>query len=194
MALHVRSGVALRPYAEFTSCGDDAFTHSSGGAHLFVLVDALGHGPDAAKSAKKVREVLAASAGDPLLTLFRAADRCLAGHRGAVMSAIRVAGDSVMFAGIGNVDIFGPAERPRPATRPGTLGKGVARLREEQLEVRQGDRWVLATDGLRARDMRRALDEVATLDASDAARELIARAGRHDDDAGVVVMDFGEAP
>ena len=183
----------MRPYAELTSCGDEAFTSLEGPAQLFALVDALGHGPDAAKSAKKVREVLAAQPAQPLSTLFTAADRCLSGHRGAVMSCIRIEGDAVIFAGIGNVDIFGPVDRPRPACRPGTLGKGIRPIREEQLQVKPGDRWILATDGLRARDMRRVMNEVAGLSAADAARELIARAGRHDDDSGVVVLDFGGA-
>jgi hypothetical protein len=194
MSIQVRCGVALRPALEFTSCGDEAFTSIDGATKLFVLVDALGHGPDAAKSAKKVRDAVAATPDATLVTLFRAADRCLTGQRGAVMSAIRISGKEVTFAGIGNVDVFGPEGSPRPACRPGTLGRGVTKLREEKLQVKGGDRWVLATDGIRARDVRRVLDEVLTLHPGEAAQTLIARAGRPDDDAGVVVVDFLSVP
>lgn len=193
MEFDVRCGVALRPAADFTSCGDQAIAWQHGRSKLFAVIDALGHGPDAAKSATKVRDTLSGAKEASLAGLFRAADKCLSGQRGAVMSAIRVEGAEVVFAGIGNVDIYGPEGSPRPACRPGTLGRGIVRFREEKLVVNPGDRWVLATDGIRARDVRRVLGEVAGLKADAAAEALVARAGRPDDDVGVLVLDFAAA-
>jgi negative regulator of sigma-B (phosphoserine phosphatase) len=185
-------GTALRPATGFQSCGDGIFISSEGSPQLFVLVDALGHGPEAAKNAKMICDVCQESPSLPLPNLFLAASKKLTGERGAVMSAIRIENGEVAFAGIGNVDIFAPPGVRRPACRPGTIGRGTPRVREEVLEAKGGQRWVLATDGIRARDVRRVLEEIATMDAATAAKELIARASRLDDDAGVVVIDFKE--
>lgn len=192
MSLRPLAAMRVRPHPGFESCGDAALCLSQGAAQLFVVVDALGHGPDAAKSAARVSELLKGLGSPALREAFESADRGLAGLREVVMSAIRVENGVAQFAGVGNVELFGPAEVSRPAPQVGRLGRGLRPLREATLPVQAGQRWALASDGLRHREMRRALDETRRLPMGEAADRLLELVGRADDDASVLLIDFEE--
>ena len=62
----VETGRHVRPYAHGPSSGDAVFTWSDGPRGLYALVDALGHGRDAERSAQLALEVLRRTAGAPL--------------------------------------------------------------------------------------------------------------------------------
>ncbi len=190
MTLTVSTGTAVRPMNGLTSCGDAAVVSLQDGVHLFAVIDALGHGPDAAKSALRVSTLAHQLASRPLKDVFDACDRVLAGYRGVVMSAVQVRDGSAVFAGIGNVDLVGPPEARRPACVAGVLGQGLRTFREYPLSVVPGDRWVLVSDGVRGRSLPKALDSVRPFPTEKAAKELLTLAGREDDDACVLVMDF----
>jgi hypothetical protein len=128
-----------------------------------------------------------------LKELFDACDQALDGLREVVMSAIRVEHGRALFAGIGNVEIFGPDEVSRPAPSVGRIGRGVRRYREAELPIAAGHRWALASDGLRHREMRRALAGCRALAPQQAAQHLVDQLAREDDDASVLVIDFAEA-
>jgi hypothetical protein len=194
MKLRVSSALQVRPYPGFESCGDAAFRLDSTTASLFVVVDGLGHGPDAAKSAQAVTERLRDLGPVSLKESFLQADKALAGLREVVMGAVRVEGDQVFFAGIGNIEIFGPDDVPRPGAAVGRVGRGLRSFREAPLAVAPGQRWALASDGLRHRELRRALGETRALAPVAAAARLMELVGRPDDDASVVLMDFEECP
>ena len=192
MALSISSGAACRSHEGFTSNGDAVVVAVQGLVQLFALIDALGHGPDAAVSARRAVETLQ---GNPALTLkelFLSCDRSVVGLRGVVLSALQVRPEGVSFAGVGNVELYGPPDAPRPPCVSGTLGRGLKVFREYAVEVVPGQRWVLVSDGIRARDMVKALAAVAGLDPASAAQELVKLAGRPDDDASALIMDFTE--
>jgi negative regulator of sigma-B (phosphoserine phosphatase) len=192
-SLRVNGGVLIRSYEGLISCGDAAVIIKEGSSSLYCVVDGLGHGPDAELSATRAVATLRANAGRPLPELFGACDRALVGMRGAVMSVIRHSGATASFAGIGNVEIFGPKGVSRPITVAGVIGRGQLRtVREFELPVVAGHRWVLATDGLRSKDLSRAMEVAALLPPTQAAAKLIEVAGRADDDCGVAVLDFSE--
>ena len=193
MTLRVKSALKVRPYPGFTSCGDAGLRLDSDGVSAFVLVDALGHGPDAAKSAQTVAESLRALGPVPLRSLFSRADAALAGLREVVMAAIRVEGDQAVFAGIGNIEIFGPESAHRPASMVGRLGRGLKRFREESLSLSPGDRWAIVTDGVRYREMKRAFAATSALPLEDAASQLLEQLARPDDDASIFLLEFQEA-
>ena len=194
MGVTIDSGWALRPFKGLQSCGDMAFVGAGQGLQLFVIVDALGHGPDAQVSALRAKELIKQKVEAPLQELFTACDKCLYGLRGAVMSAVRRVGELASYAGVGNVEIYGPPGVTRPPPIAGTLGKGVTHFREFPIVLVPGQRWVLASDGLRTRDMAKSLAAVAQAAPSDAATRLLELAGRDDDDVSVIVMDVREAP
>src|SRR5205807_2092638 len=99
-------------------------------------------------------------------------------------------GPAVTFAGVGNVELAGPPDVSRPPCMPGVLGSGRLHLRPALLPVAPGLRWGLVSDGIRQRDLRAAWDFAAALSPDAAARYVIERASRSDDDASVLVLDF----
>jgi negative regulator of sigma-B (phosphoserine phosphatase) len=186
-----RAGGAQRSARGFSACGDATFIWSREPAGLFAVVDALGHGPEAAVSARIATGVLARSAGRPLPEIFLECDRALSGRRAVVLSAIQVREDDVLFAGIGNVEVYGPPGVPRPPTTAGMVGRGGMRtVREWRLAVEDGHRWVLVSDGISRRAAAGALRDAQPLPAEEAAARILQLAGREDDDAAVVVVDW----
>lgn len=185
-----RAGGARRSARGFSACGDATFIWSEGTAGLFAVVDALGHGPEAAASARIAAEALARGAGRPLPELFLGCDRALSGRRAVVLSAIQVREDDILFAGIGNVEVYGPPGVPRPPTAAGVVGQGLRAVREWQLPVQDGHRWVLVSDGISRRATAGGLHGAQQLAAEEAAARILQLAGREDDDAAVVVVDW----
>ena len=188
-----RGGCARRPARGFTTCGDAVFAWSAVGAGLFAVVDALGHGSHAAASARIAADVLARSCRRPLVEIFKECDRALTGHRAVVISAIQLREGRILFAGIGNVELWGPPDVARPPTSSGVVGRGLQRVREWELAVEDGHRWVLASDGVQRRAAAKAIEEARALPPEDAAAKILELAGREDDDVGVVVVDWGRS-
>ncbi|HZN92485.1 MAG TPA: hypothetical protein VFB81_07255 [Myxococcales bacterium] len=190
MSWTCRAGRALRAARGASSCGDATFAWTEGTAGLFAVVDALGHGPEAAASARVAVEALARRASRPLPEIFLECDRALHALREVVLSAIQAREDSVLFAGIGNVELYGPPGVSRPPVTAGRVGRGLGPVRVWPLAVEEGRRWVLASDGIRRRAVAGALKEVRGLAAEEAAERILQLAGREEDDASVVVVDW----
>lgn len=192
MTLIVEAAAAVRSASGFRSCGDAALVLRAGDCTLLAVVDALGHGPEAAASAARVEEVMRTHLGRPLAEVFTACDRALARLRSVVISAVRLGPGGAVFAGVGNVEIVGPKEAAHPAAVAGTVGRGIRRYRETTLPAEAGHRWMLASDGLRPRSLRKAMEDTRQQSPAAAADRVLALAGRDDDDASVLVMDFSE--
>lgn len=190
MSWSCRTGRAERSAQGFTACGDATFAWVEGAAALFAVVDALGHGPDAAASAQIATEVMARAWDRPLKELFLECDRALGGRRAVVLSAVQLREHRVWYAGIGNVELYGPPKASRPPNTPGVVGRGLRAVREWELRIEDGQRWVLASDGVQRRALAGALQQTRHLPAEEAAGQLLRLAGRADDDASVVVMDW----
>jgi anti-sigma regulatory factor (Ser/Thr protein kinase) len=143
------------------------------GTITVVIMDGLGHGPEAAEAAANGLHELAVPAGadDPLALLGRL-DRRLAGGRGAVAAVARMSPDEFTFSGIGNIgarlgssgapaglagrpDWTGRAARPAGAhglvSSMGTLGLG-QRLRPQAFVApwREHSLFTAHTDGVRS--------------------------------------------
>jgi anti-sigma regulatory factor (Ser/Thr protein kinase) len=143
------------------------------GTITVVIMDGLGHGPEAAQAAANGLRELAVPAGadDPLALLGRL-DRRLAGGRGAVAAVARMSADEFTFSGIGNIgarlgstgapagqagrpDWAGRAARPAGAhglvSSMGTLGLG-QRLRPQAFVApwREHSLFTAHTDGVRS--------------------------------------------
>ncbi len=183
----------LRPMEGLQSCGDAVVTVSEGDWNLFAVIDALGHGPDAEKSAQAATAAAHNAKGRPLDQVFEAVHRSLSGLRGVVMSALLVEGDEATFAGVGNVEIFTPDGVARPVAMAGTLGGAQGyRYRSFALPVRDGQRWVLASDGIKARDAAQLLPAVRNEGPGEVADKLLAKVARAHDDVSILVLDVEE--
>ena len=70
---------AVRPYQGLKSCGDAAVHITHGTAQRFVIIDALGHGPDAEKTAKRLTVLLRETVELQLPEVFARCDAELTG-------------------------------------------------------------------------------------------------------------------
>ena len=194
-------GVAAVPMAGESANGDLHLVVELPDGALVAAVDALGHGPEAARAAVRAVECLAARPADPIPELLRRCHHALLGTRGVVISVATFdQRNGVMtWAGIGNVEgVLIRSGRHRPSTRSGLINLGgilggePPEIRAQQLPVEPGDVLVFATDGIRREfveqiDPQRPPDEMA--------RDLLMRHAKGSDDALVLVVRYrGGAP
>jgi hypothetical protein len=172
-----------------TACGDIVVDVREGDWNLFAVIDALGHGPDAEKSAKAAHHAATQARGQALEQVFGAVHRALPGMRGVVMSALLAQGESLTFAGVGNVEIFSPEGVARPVSMAGTLGGASYRFRSFGFPLKAGQRWVMASDGIRAREAGALLPKLNAEPAEATAEQLMKSVTRPNDDASVLVLD-----
>ncbi len=188
-------GVAQRPAAGETSCGDAYAIVRRGRATLVALADGLGHGPEAARAAEAFCAHARASADRPLDAILLSAHRAVAGTRGVAAALLRLhPPDHFEFAGVGNVVLRVLAREPvHPLTVAGTLGRrNVRRVRCERFAAHAGDLLVLHTDGVKSGY---ALDGLRGEPPDGVARRLLETHGRaHDDATCVVVLWDPEGP
>lgn len=99
-------GVATRPHPREAVNGDRIHLEQRGAIHRIAVIDALGHGPDAAAVAARAVDTLAALADADAPSSIRACHDALKGTRGAALSVIRIDLDAgrMTFAGLGNVE------------------------------------------------------------------------------------------
>jgi hypothetical protein len=194
MSLHFLHGSATRPCAGFTSCGDATAVVRAEHGSLYLVIDALGHGPDAEKSAQAACVALQTLSVITLAKAFAAVDHALAGMREVVMAGLQLDPGAGLFAGVGNVEVLGPPEVSRPVSQVGRVGRGLRPLRVVPVPLPLGARWVLASDGLRPRLLRSAWEATLALPPAEAAQRFLELAGRDDDDASALVVELQEAP
>jgi len=143
---------------------------------LAVVVDALGHGKEAAAIARRAVGIFAEAGTLSLTALFALGHERLHGSRGVVASAARIDadGETVTWLGVGNVEgrllrrreesngaAAGAARKESkdrlPAVshealllRGGVLGYQIPVLASRTLPIRPGDTLIFATDGIRS--------------------------------------------
>jgi serine phosphatase RsbU (regulator of sigma subunit) len=126
---------------------------------LVAVVDGLGHGSEAADSAKIAIDILDANPGDNVISLFKCSHEALRKSRGAVMSlALLNSLDATLtWMGVGNVDGLlvraNPDIKPRKESlliRAGVLGGSLPELHASIIPIMAGDTLVFTTDGIRS--------------------------------------------
>lgn len=186
-------GLAERPRPGGAESGDRHVVQPFASGVLLAVVDGLGHGEPAAAAARLAAAILAEHAEEPLSLLVERCHTSLTRTRGVVMSlaSVNTVDHTMSWLGVGNVEAV--LRRRDPAAkaaaeqlllRPGVVGQKLPVLQPALLRVEPGDTLVLATDGIRS-------DFSAALTPGRPPRELaddiLARHGRDDDDALVLV-------
>ena len=188
--------VAARPLPGETASGDRHLVVSRHEGALIVVVDALGHGTDAAQTASRAIDVLAQRANEPFPVMLEQCDRALAGSRGVVLSAAIIDGRRgvMWWAGVGNVSGLvlqaGNAEwqtRARLLAPGGIVGGGLPSLRPATVPLAARDVLVLATDGVRGEFADRFPRSESPLNL---AEQVITSFAKDNDDALVLVAQF----
>ena len=180
----------IRPITGETECGDSYGVVPADGAVTAVLCDGLGHGPlAAAAAAAGVAAVLDDPAGEPAALLERV-HRRMSGTRGGAVGVVQVSGQLARFAGLGNVaaSIVSDGQRKSMISIPGIAGVQARTIRQFEYEVPSGSAVIVHSDGVSSRWEAAALPALEARDPLLIAAVLLAEAGVHRDDAGVLVL------
>ena len=180
----------VRPITGESECGDAYGAVEADGAVTAVLCDGLGHGPlAAAAAAAGVAAVLDDPAAEPAALLERAHGR-MSGTRGGAVGIVRIARERARFAGLGNVaaSVVSDGQRKSMISIPGIAGHQARTIRQFEYEVPPGSAVVLHSDGISSRWEAAALPGLEARDPLLIAAVLLAEAGVHRDDAGVLVL------
>lgn len=152
-------GVAGVPYPGEMESGDLHAVLPRPAGCLVAVVDALGHGPEAAVSARAAVASLSRAPADSVTEQLLHCHSALSGIRGVVMSlaAIDAAAGSLTWIGVGNVEgyVFSAQPDASPSRRTlvapgGIVGSALPPLRASTISIAQGDLLIFATDGLRS--------------------------------------------
>jgi anti-sigma regulatory factor (Ser/Thr protein kinase) len=132
--------------------GDSWLLKPVGEEQTVLVVDGLGHGPNAAQAARVATEALAAHPTAAPGALMQICHGALATTRGAAGAAARVAPAKQRgtFAGIGNIAcrVESVGERRQLVSHSGTLGHVMRRVQEFDFAFPTGALLILHSDGL----------------------------------------------
>jgi negative regulator of sigma-B (phosphoserine phosphatase) len=177
-----------RPRIGESVCGDSVIVRPHGNAVLISVVDALGHGPNAAAVAKTATEWLMTTPtnGESALEIVNGMHKALAGSRGAAALVIVLSARGAEACSVGNVELRSTTAKLPFVLTPGVLG---VRLRQPKISFMAGpivERFVLFSDGISGRFDLKALRTHPT---GELATHLFAQHRHAHDDASVVVVD-----
>jgi anti-sigma regulatory factor (Ser/Thr protein kinase) len=135
--------------------GDAWRLEASGDYRTIMVMDGLGHGPNAARAARAATEAFAAHPSATPAALMQICHGALAATRGAAGAAARVAPAKRhgSFAGVGNIAcrVETTGERRQLVSHSGTLGHVMRRVQEFEFVFPAGALLILASDGLTTR-------------------------------------------
>jgi hypothetical protein len=132
--------------------GDGWLLGPPGDYRTILVVDGLGHGPNAARAARAATDAFAAHSAAAPAALMQICHAALASTRGAAGAAARVAPAKRhgSFAGIGNIAcrVEAAGERRQLVSHSGTLGYVMRRVQEFDFAFPAGALLILHSDGL----------------------------------------------
>lgn len=149
-----RTGGLAVPMHAGEANGDGWAVRAGNDLATLLMVDGLGHGPEAAKAADAAMDAFDEGFADEVLGIIARAHAAMRGTRGGALAVARIhrAARRLEFCGVGNVTarVLGPGSR-RLVTRVGTLGltPAVPRVKVDEHAWEPGSTLLLHTDGVR---------------------------------------------
>ena len=147
-------GAVCLPKAGESVAGDGWLFERSGDYRTILVVDGLGHGPNAARAARAATDAFAAHASAAPAALMEICHGALATTRGAAGAVARItaAKSAGSFAGIGNIAcrVESTRERRQLVSHSGTLGHVMRRVQEFEFAFPAGALLILHSDGLKS--------------------------------------------
>jgi len=132
--------------------GDSWLLEASGDYRTILVIDGLGHGPNAAQAARAATDAFAAHVSATPTALMQICHGALGGTRGAAGAAARLEPAKRLgsFAGIGNIAcrVETSSERRQLVSHSGTLGHMMRRVQEFDFAFPLGALLILHSDGL----------------------------------------------
>jgi negative regulator of sigma-B (phosphoserine phosphatase) len=160
------------------------------GDALVAVIDALGHGVEAAAvAATAIRYLEDVALSRTVLAIIEGLHGALRGSRGAAGMLCVVRAGTLEGCGVGNVELRASRGKIPVVLSPGVLGGHIRKLRVFRASLAPGERLAMFSDGLSSR-----LDLSLTrgLPASAACDLLLERFRRPHDDASVLILDLDE--
>lgn len=140
-------------------CGDQYVVQPTKNGTLIAVVDGLGHGSEAAESARVASEIIKRQADDEsVISLIRHCNEEMKRTRGAVISlaAFNAKDHTVTLLSVGNVEgvllranAHADPNRENVMMRGGVVGSHLPTLQALVVPVFPGDILIFATDGIR---------------------------------------------
>jgi phosphoserine phosphatase RsbX len=180
--------VCGRPKEGETVSGDGATIREEDGTYLIAVIDALGHGAGAARTADVALEYLAKCPvkGAGVIELMGGLHTVLRGTRGAATTLCLLSEDRLTGCGVGNVALRCTDPRVSPFLTSGVLGGAVDPFRVFSGSLSPDSRLVMFSDGISHRFTLSSMQRLSTREASVKIMETF----RHShDDATVLVAD-----
>ncbi|HEX2523403.1 MAG TPA: ATP-binding SpoIIE family protein phosphatase, partial [Terriglobia bacterium] len=127
-------GVVCLPKDRQGACGDGWNVSQQGDRSLLLVVDGLGHGPEAALAAQEAIRIFQKSSHLTPAAIVELAHAGLRSTRGAVLGVAEVDGfhQAVKFSGVGNIAsaILSPGKSRHLVSVNGTVGHSVRKIQE----------------------------------------------------------------
>ena len=192
VTLEDRLGVVCVPLRGETECGD-AWRIVVGQRRTSVLlVDGLGHGPEAAAAARIATTMFPRVASDPPEAVLTAMSNAMRDSRGAAVSVVALddATHLAQFGGVGNVDgrILTSGETEHLVPQNGIIGHTLPVVRSTSASWPGGAHLVMHSDGISARWRLDAYPGLITAHPALIAGVIYRDFGRPRDDATVLVL------
>jgi anti-sigma regulatory factor (Ser/Thr protein kinase) len=147
-------GAVCLPMPGEEVCGDAWSVQTGGHRHMVMVVDGLGHGPQAAEASREAVRVFEDRAGHEPAEIVRLANEALRGTRGAAMAITLIDTDrrEARYCGAGNISatLVDPEGRRRQSmvSHNGTVGHAVRKVQEFSYPWPAGSALVMHSDGL----------------------------------------------
>lgn len=153
------------------------------------VIDGLGHGEEAAKSAEEIKNYLLDNYKKSLTSLLKGAHKSLKSLRGGVVGLARIDLQKSTFksAGAGNIRIriFGEDQK-RHLFPPGTIGRNLKNVRERRLPYEKGDVVIIYSDGISSKfEVKEG--KLKNQDLQESAEYILDEYGKPEDDQTVIV-------
>ena len=181
----------IRPCQGELVSGDAVYVDRRSDHLLMVVIDALGHGPDAGRAARLAQSVLRDLKKASVMTLVQALHEALATTVGAAagLCEIDIPTRTGQYCAVGNTvgRILGKRDLRLHATA-GILGSNLRSLRQDRFHLDPGDILVMYSDGISDRFSMEDYPQIGYQHARTIATNLLARFGKQHDDASCVVV------
>jgi anti-sigma regulatory factor (Ser/Thr protein kinase) len=151
----LESGVICIPLKGETACGDDWNLHASKGRYVLLVVDGLGHGPEAAAAALAAKDIAERNAQRTPAEQIDAIHAGLRATRGAAAAVVELKPWSEVgtFCGIGNISCFVRVDGKTRnlASHNGILGHQVRKVQEFSFPFPRNALLYTFSDGMNSR-------------------------------------------
>lgn len=172
-------------------CGDAGRYWDMPGRRVLALADGLGHGPAAQQAAEGAMRCISGVLARSAVEMLLACNERLLNTRGAVLAiaVIELASQTLTLVSIGNIRtrVLSGQGDVRLGSGRGIVGAGRLQVLPEQFQLTPGDTVVMFSDGVDDAAQVCACLDRQPLTPQQLAQEVVARWGRANDDASVLV-------